>query len=374
MENKREKNLINMASKLDAITNSDGEITKLAFSIVEDKDDSATVELCKKISEFAKNEIKQIVQVAQALKDEIVSYYGYIRVKEICNDKKLLPVEEEKSLDELLKELDELVGLEKVKATVNDLIAYQKVQKLREKEGLFSSKSTLHLAFTGNPGTGKTTVARIVGRIYKQIGLLSKGHFLEVSRTDLIAGYQGQTALKVKEVIERAKGGVLFIDEAYSITENDHSDSYGRECLTELTKALENYRDDLVVIVAGYTEPMKLFFESNPGLKSRFNTFIEFEDYDEEELDGIMNMMCKKNDYVLSKNAVEKIKAIIAYDVAHKGEEFANGRLVRNLYEDIVMNHARRLNRIDKPSREELMELKADDIPSAVEQEDYTEK
>lgn len=374
MENKREKSLINTASKLDAITNSDGEITKLAFSIVEDKDDSATVELCKKISGFAQNEIKQIVQVAQALKDEIVSYYGYIRVKEICNDKKLLSFKEEKSLDELLNELDELVGLKKVKATVNDLIAYQKVQKLREKEGLFSSKSTLHLAFTGNPGTGKTTVARIVGRIYKQIGLLSKGHFLEVSRTDLIAGYQGQTALKVKEVIERAKGGVLFIDEAYSITENDHSDSYGRECLTELTKALEDYRDNLVVIVAGYTEPMKLFFESNPGLKSRFNTFIEFEDYDEEELDGIMNMMCKKNDYVLSENAVEKIKAIIAHDVTHKGEEFANGRLVRNLYEDIVMNHARRVNRIDKPSCEDLMELKADDIPSVVEQEDSTEK
>lgn len=186
----------------------------------------------------------------------------------------------------------------------------------------------------------------------------------------MIAGYQGQTALKVKEVIERAKGGVLFIDEAYSITENDHSDSYGRECLTELTKALEDYRDDLVVIVAGYTEPMKLFFESNPGLKSRFNTFIEFEDYDEEELDGIMNMMCKKNDYVLSKNAVEKIKAIIAYDVAHKGEEFANGRLVRNLYEDIVMNHARRVNRIENPRREDLMELKAEDIPSVAEQED----
>ena len=164
------------------------------------------------------------------------------------------------------------MGLEKVKTTVNDLIAYQKVQKLREKERLFSQKSTLHLAFIGNAGTGKTTVARIVGRIYKQIGLLSKGHFLEVSRTDLIAGYQGQTALKVKNVIERAKGGVLFIDEAYSITENEHSDSYGRECLTELTKALEDYRDDLVVIVAGYAEPMKLFFESNPGLRSRFNT------------------------------------------------------------------------------------------------------
>ena len=132
-----------------------------------------------------------------------------------------------------------------VKDKVNDLIVYQKIQKMRRENDLYSVKSTLHLVFLGNPGTGKTTVARIVGRIYKQIGLLSKGHFVEVSRTDLIAGYQGQTALKVKKVIEKAKGGVLFIDEAYSITENDHSDSYGREYLTELTKALEDYRDDL---------------------------------------------------------------------------------------------------------------------------------
>ena len=354
-----------MASNLDAITNSNGEITRVAISIVENNDDSATVELCEKISVFVKSDIKQIVQVAQALKNEIVGYYGYIRVREICNmDKMVVSDEEEKSLSTLLEELDELVGLKKVKATVNDLIAYQKVQTLREKEGLFSQKSTLHLAFMGNPGTGKTTVARIVGRIYKQIGLLSRGHFLEVSRTDLIAGYQGQTALKVKDVIERARGGVLFIDEAYSITENDHLDSYGRECLTELTKALEDYRDDLVVIVAGYTEPMKLFFESNPGLKSRFNTFIEFDDYDVDELDSIMTMMCKKNDYIMSEAAAEKVKKIISYDVRCKGNEFANGRLVRNLYEDIVMNHARRVNKIDKPSRSDLMELSEKDVPS----------
>ena len=171
-------------------------------------------------------------------------------------------------------------------------------------------KNTLHLAFTGNPGTGKTTVARIVGRIYKQIGLLSKGHFLEVSRTDLIAGYQGQTALKVKDVITKAKGGVLFIDEAYSITENDHADSYGRECLTELTKALEDYRDDLVVIVAGYTSPMEKFFESNPGLKSRFNTFIQFDDYNSKELMDILEVMCKKDDYVLDSSIKEDIQSL----------------------------------------------------------------
>ena len=147
-------------------------------------------------------------------------------------------------MSELLDELNSLIGLQKVKEKVNDLIIYQRVQKMRQDNNLHTVKRTLHLAFMGNPGTGKTTVARIIGRIYKQIGLLSRGHFVEVSRTDLIAGYQGQTALKVKKIIDQARGGVLFIDEAYSITENEHSDSYGRECLTELTKGLEDYRDD----------------------------------------------------------------------------------------------------------------------------------
>ena len=219
----------------------------------------------------------------------------------------------------------------------------------------------MHLAFTGNPGTGKTTVARIVGRIYKQIGLLSKGHFVEVSRTDLIAGYQGQTALKVKKVIDEAKGGVLFIDEAYSITENDHSDSYGRECLTELTKALEDYRDDLVVIVAGYTEPMNHFFASNPGLKSRFNTFIEFPDYSAEELLSMFIKLCDENDYILAEDVQDYVYNILLKQVEGKEKNFSNGRLVRNIYDDITMNHARRTIKIDKPSRDDLARIICDD-------------
>ena len=246
---------------------------------------------------------------------------------------------------------------------MNDLIDYHKIQSLRRSVGLSIHKNTLHMAFTGNPGTGKTTVARIIGRMYKQLGLLSKGHFLEVSRTDLIAGYQGQTALKVKSLIEKTKGGVLFIDEAYSITENDHSDSYGRECLTELTKALEDYRDDLVVIVAGYTEPMRKFFDSNPGLKSRFSTFIEFDDYNVEELFDIFEGMCRKEDYKLSPSAKDSLREIMSEALANNEGDFANGRYVRNTFEEMIINQSHRLSATPSPSKEDLELFTDTDLP-----------
>lgn len=360
---KYKNSLINNASKLDAVTDSCGEITKLATTITEEYNRYATVSLLKKISEVLDNPNYkiEIKRVAQLLNSSLIEYYGYETLQSICKPD-IEVVEDTRSLQELLDELNNLVGLDSVKAKVNDLIAYQKVQKLRRENNLHTTKNTMHLAFTGNPGTGKTTVARIVGHIYKQIGLLSKGHFVEVSRTDLIAGYQGQTALKVKSVIDRAKGGVLFIDEAYSITENDHSDSYGRECLTELTKALEDYRDDLVVIVAGYTAPMEKFFESNPGLKSRFNTFIEFPDYGARELEAILVSMCKCNDYFLDDSALTSIHQYLEECISHKDENFANGRLVRNLYDDLVMNHARRIVNHNNPTRTELSTIVADDF------------
>lgn len=347
--------ILDYASKLDAVTNSYGEIVKAASAIVEEHDNSSTVYLINHTSKLIKSaeSSKDLKRLANALKDGIMKFYGYHYILE-SQDKGLEDDNDTRSLDELLDDLNGLIGLEGVKAKVNDLIAFQTVQMLREKQGLHSHKGTMHLAFTGNPGTGKTTVARIVGRIYKQIGLLSKGHFVEVSRTDLIAGYQGQTALKVKKVIDEAKGGVLFIDEAYSITENDHSDSYGRECLTELTKALEDYRDDLVVIVAGYTEPMNHFFASNPGLKSRFNTFIEFPDYSAEELWSMFVKLCGENDYRLADNVEECVRDIFLKQVKDKKENFANGRLVRNIYDDITMNHARRVVKMNEPSRDDL--------------------
>ncbi|WP_419080475.1 AAA family ATPase, partial [Phascolarctobacterium succinatutens] len=336
-----------------------------SVDVVKNNNENAILGICKKISSIvANNKSQETLQLTMLLKNKLLSYCGYVRLKEVCSGGFSPAKDEDKTytLAELQQELDGLVGLTFVKNKVNDLIAFQKIQQLRKAQGLASSKSTMHMAFTGNPGTGKTTVARIVGRMYKSLGLLSKGQFIEVSRTDLIAGYQGQTALKVKKVIERAKGGVLFVDEAYSITENEHSDSYGRECLTELTKALEDYRNDLVVIVAGYTEPMKIFFESNPGLKSRFNTFIEFPDYTAFELMEILYNMCLKNDYMLTPTAKEKLQDILIAKVAYKNDEFANGRLVRNIYDDIIMNQARRLINVDNPTKGELMQILDEDV------------
>lgn len=370
MSGKYENEMMDLASKLDAMTNSCGEITRLAGQVVEELNDEALKLLIKKISDIVdqkNNTTKEVCQFARALKDSVVKYCGYQYIKKIINED-VKYEGDKRTLDELLMELNELVGIENVKQQVKDLIDYQRVQKLRREHGFYSVKNTLHMAFTGNPGTGKTTVARIVGHIYKKIGLLSKGHFVEVSRTDLIAGYQGQTALKVKKVIDRARGGVLFIDEAYSITENEHSDSYGRECLTELTKALEDYRDDLVVIVAGYTEPMNQFFESNPGLKSRFNTYIEFKDYSVDELKKILESICFKNDYELSEALFKKIDSFFEYKVANKDNHFANGRLARNIYDDLVMNHAKRVVNLSHPTDDDLKLLKQEDFAMELEE------
>ena len=359
IENKYEKNLIDNAMYLDTVTQSKGKIVECAKTIIKNNKNEAIL-LCRYISDATKHKNAQITKIAISTKDALISYYGYKELKNICSNK--TNQEEDYSLEELMTQLNSLIGLEKVKSKVNDLIAFQKVQLLRKAEGLHTTKNTMHLAFTGNAGTGKTTVARIVGRIYKKIGLLSKGHFMEVSRTDLIAGYQGQTALKVKEVIDKAKGGVLFIDEAYSITENDHSDSYGRECLTELTKALEDYRQDLVVIVAGYPEPMEKFFDSNPGLKSRFNSFIMFENYNDEELFNILQNICDKEDYFISDNLKVEIKKHLSRETMHEKKQFSNGRYIRNLFEELIMQQARRLSSIKTPTIEELKTLCTDDF------------
>ncbi|CAM3352475.1 AAA family ATPase [Paenibacillus taichungensis] len=354
--------LIKETKQVDVLLGQTSTFEQLVREIIYEQNDKAILELIKnlgvltKIQSFPNMEKKQ-----EQIFELLYKYLGASKIDELFQD---LKESSNVSLNAFLNQLNELVGLENVKQQVRDLIDYNQIQHLRVKNGLKKSNKTLHMAFLGNPGTAKTTVARIFGRMYKAIGLLSKGHFIEASRTDLIAEYQGQTAMKVKRLINRAKGGVLFIDEAYSITENDHSDSYGRESLTELTKALEDYRNDLVVIVAGYTSLMEKFFESNPGLKSRFNTFISFSDYSLDELVRIFIYTCNQNDYIVQEEAMEEVRNVLQTIINEKDDQFANGRLVRNLFDDITLHQSKRLSKLTEHiTKESLMLITKEDVP-----------
>lgn len=260
-----------------------------------------------------------------------------------------------------MEELDQLIGLESIKSDVKELMDFVKIQKMRKDQGLKSVPVSLHLVFTGNPGTGKTTVARIIGRLYKQIGVLSKGQLVETDRSGLVAGFVGQTALKTQEKIKAAMGGVLFIDEAYALTSNEQ-DTFGQESVDTILKAMEDHRDDLVVIVAGYTAPMEKFINSNPGLKSRFNKYIEFPDYTTDELEQIFYMNCEKYDYVVEEEVKHQIRSLIVLRKLQQLENFANAREVRNMFEEIITNQARRVAAMENPTQEDMMKITLEDL------------
>jgi SpoVK/Ycf46/Vps4 family AAA+-type ATPase len=271
----------------------------------------------------------------------------------------------EPTLEELLAKLDKLVGLDSVKAEIRTLVNVARVREMRRKEGLKVPPSGYHMVFVGPPGTGKTTVARLLGAIFHSLGLLSKGHLTEVDRAELVAGYVGQTAIKTDKVVQEAIGGVLFIDEAYSLSPDDSDQDFGREAIETLLKLMEDHRDDLVVIVAGYRDRMETFLESNPGLRSRFTRFIDFPDYTPEQLTLIFTKMSEEDGYTMAEGALEAAKAILNREYEMRGQNFGNARLVRNLFERSLTSQANRLVG-GTPSREELCTLVAADITGVV--------
>ena len=241
------------------------------------------------------------------------------------------------------EELEDLIGLDNVKQEVKSLANFVKLQKQRQEKGMKTPKMSYHLVFTGSPGTGKTTVARIVARIYKDLGILKTGHTVETDRSGLVAEYVGQTATKTNAIVDSALNGVLFIDEAYALVPENASNDYGQEAISTLLKRMEDDRDKLVVIIAGYTNEMKRFIDSNPGLQSRFNRYINFPDYTAKELVRIFHMYMKKNQYTISDEADEMLKEKLDYAVEHKDRNFGNARYVRNVFEKSIQMQANRL-------------------------------
>ncbi len=315
---------------------------------------------------------------------------GYPEVPDIFSTKKPeekkaeTPKAEEKkaeekppeNIEDLKKELHSYIGLDAIKDEVQSLINLVTIYNLRRQNDLPTEELSLHMVFSGNPGTGKTMIARLMSRIYHSLGILSKGHLVEVDRSGLVAGYVGQTAIKTQEIIQKALGGVLFIDEAYALTTRGPQD-YGQEAVETLLKAMEDHRDDLVVIVAGYVDLMNDFVQSNPGLQSRFNRFMYFADYTIDEMMGIFDLRANKAGYHLSEDARDTLKEILMEE-SENAIGFGNARGVRNLFEQAISRQANRLAKEEEITRDELMLLTREDLMDAeddeAELEEMTEK
>jgi len=315
-------------------------------------------ELYKKKYLFYREPLKQ-EQVALAV--------GPVTVKEpvqetVQEETQAAPEGEQNRLDMLLQELNSLVGLSQVKQEINSLINLIKVRKLRERYGLPDMEMSYHMVFSGNPGTGKTTVARLVSEIYKELGVLSKGTLTETDRAGLVAGYVGQTALKVKEVVEKALGGVLFIDEAYTLTSSEASNDFGQEALDTLVKMMEDHRDDLIVIVAGYKDEMQHFLKANTGLVSRFNKFIDFPDYSLDELIEIFHGMAYRAGFIVDDAATLALQEELEKLDDRAWKSFGNARGIRNTFEKIVVNQANRIVTYQEPTVLQLTMICREDI------------
>lgn len=305
-----------------------------------------------KVPEYYNTKIKDC-SIYYKLRDKKMSIYDNVENTDENQEEHILTSENP------IEELNNLIGLDVVKNDVNELINLLKINKIKKERGIKTSNISLHMVFSGNPGTGKTTVARLIAKIYHKLGILSKGHSVETDRAGLVGGYIGQTAIKTKEVVESAIGGVLFIDEAYTLSNNSEND-YGKEAIETILKLMEDNRDDLVIIVAGYTELMKKFIDINPGLSSRFNKYIYFEDYNEYELLKIFNSIATKYGQIVDKQAQDYV---FSYFKKRKtSEKFANARDVRNYYEKVQIKQANRLVNSDNISNDDLLLIKIEDV------------
>jgi SpoVK/Ycf46/Vps4 family AAA+-type ATPase len=274
---------------------------------------------------------------------------------------------EEETLEEVMAKIDKLVGMKNIKEEIQTFINLVKVQKAREERKLPTTPLSLHAVFYGPPGTGKTTIARILGKVYRALGLLEKGHLVETDRAGLVAGYVGQTATKTDEAVQKALDGILFIDEAYALSSRSGEKDFGQEAIDTILKRMEDYRERFAVIVAGYPDEMETFLESNPGLKSRFSRYFYFDHYSPEELIQIFDIFIKGGAYTVSEKGREKMLTLLKESHANKTKSFGNGRLVRNLFEKMVERQANRIVNIAPLTDEILCTLTDEDIPADLE-------
>lgn len=318
--------------------------------------------------EFNEREAKVIAEYKQVMTQKLIGFYNILSndVRKITQKGEQIEAQKKqpvrRNLNEVLAEFDELIGLEKVKTELHTLINLARINQIRKLKNLPIINVSKHLVFSGNPGTGKTTVARLLAEIYGAIGMIEKGHLVEVDRSALIGEYVGQTAKRTKEVVDSANGGVLFIDEAYSLSEGG-KDDYGKEAIAVLLKEMEDNRENLVVIVAGYPELMDKFININPGLKSRFNKYILFEDYTSDELLEILKLFLGKNQYIISE---ELSNDILEYLKNIDKSNFANARGVRNLFEKMIEQQANRIVRLRNITTNDLRVITKEDFENAI--------